>query len=264
MEKIRISIVKYANSYPFLWGLKEGLRDDEAEITTDHPAVCASKMAEGKADIGLMPVAALPEVKDYRIISDYCIGAFKKVRTVMLLSNSNFEDIHTIWLDYRSRSSVTLARVLAAYMWKKEFRWNNTSEGFDFVNIPENHAVVLIGDQCFEYEPRFKFGLDLAEEWKKYTGFGFVFACWAANREINSCFLKKFNSALKYGLENIDKVVQAFSSSRVMNGKTLKNYLEQNIDYIFDDSKKKGMELFLGMAKSIPQQDYYYDAGSRL
>ena len=247
MKKVRISVVKYANSYPFVWGIKASHIDELAVVETDHPSECASKLINGKADIGLVPVAALPEVGNYEIINNYCIGAVKKVKTVMLLSNNDFKDISSIFLDYRSRSSVALARVLAMHMWKREFKWLGTSGEFDFTNIPDKHAVVLIGDQCFEYEPNFRFGLDLAEEWKKYTGFPFVFACWIANRKIDVKFLKKFNEALKSGLENIDRVVEDFSNSGVIKGKTLKNYLTYNIDYILDENKKKGMELFIDL-----------------
>jgi chorismate dehydratase len=130
-------------------------------------------------------------------------------------------------------------------MWKREFTWVSTSEGFDFGNTGINEAVVLIGDQCFEYENRFKHKIDLAEEWKKYTGLPFVFACWIANRELDEEFIKDFNDALKSGVDNIDEVVRAFSNNSVITGNELKKYLKENIDYIFDNEKKKGMNLFL-------------------
>jgi chorismate dehydratase len=131
MKKIRISAVKYANTYPFIWGLKESGFDKRVILETDHPADCASKLINGKADIGLIPVAALPLIKNYHIISNYCIGANGKVRTVMLLSNCPFGDVEAINLDYRSKSSVNLTKVLAKNMWGKKFRWVNTSEQFD-------------------------------------------------------------------------------------------------------------------------------------
>ena len=160
MEKIRISAVKYANTYPFIWGLKESGFDRKVIVETDHPAECASKLIDHRADIGLIPVAALPLVENYEIIGNYCIGANGNVRTVMLFSNSKFEDVRSISLDYRSRSSVNLTKVLAKNMWKREFRWINTSENYDFINVGSDEAVVLIGDQCFESEKKFKYRMD--------------------------------------------------------------------------------------------------------
>jgi chorismate dehydratase len=251
MEKIRISAVKYANTYPFIWGLRESSFDKRVILETDHPADCATKLINGTADIGLIPVAALPLIKNSNIISDYCIGANGKVRTVMLLSNCSFEKIVAINLDYRSKSSVNLTKVLAKFMWIKDFRWINTSERFDFENIGKNEALTLIGDQCFEFENKFRYKLDLAEEWKKQTGLPFVFACWTANRELDPGFTKDFNLALKSGVDNIDKVAKAFGKNSVIGENELKNYLTKNIDYIFDNEKKKAMKLFLELLKQL-------------
>ena len=90
MEKIRISAVKYANTYPFIYGLTESGFDKKVILETDHPADCAAKLINRKVDIGLIPVASLPLLKEYHIISDYCIGANGIVRTVLLLSNCQF------------------------------------------------------------------------------------------------------------------------------------------------------------------------------
>jgi chorismate dehydratase len=251
MAKIRISAVKYANTYPFIWGLTESGFDKRVILQTDHPADCAAKLISGKADIGLIPVAALPLINNCSIISDYCIGANGKVRTVMLLSNCPFEEIRTINLDYRSKSSVNLTKVLARHMWKKDYKWINTSEVFDFENIAQNEAVVLIGDQCFEFENKFKHKKDLAGEWKMQTGLPFVFACWTANRKLDNEFLKDFNSALKSGVENIDKVAKAYRNNGVIGEVELRDYLKNNIDYLFDSEKKKGMKLFLELLEKL-------------
>ena len=251
MEKIRISAVKYANTYPFIWGLRESGFDKKVILETDHPSVCASKLKAGLADIGLIPVAVIPQVPGAVIISDYCIGAGSKVRTVMLLSNDRFEDIRTINLDYRSVSSVNLTRVLARFMWKKDFRWNNTSEKFDFSNMGPGEAAVLIGDQCFEMGSRFSYRIDLAEEWKKQTGLPFVFACWVANRELDIDFISEFNYALKSGVDNIDKVVESFSEKSVIKDDDLRDYLNNNIEFVLDTEKKKGMDFFLELLSKL-------------
>ena len=251
MDKIRISAVKYANTYPFIYGLTESGFDKKVILETDHPADCAEKLIKGRVDIGLIPVAALPLLKEYYIISDYCIGANGKVRTVMLLSNSHFKEIDTIYLDYRSRSSVTLSKVLAKNSWKKEFRWINTSKGFDFINIGPNEAVVLIGDQCFEYEDKFIYKTDLAFEWKKFSGLPFVFACWTANKKLGKEFIDEFCKALQMGIRNIDAVVENFGKTGTITGDVLKKYLTENIDYDFNEEKKRGLKLFLELIQKL-------------
>lgn len=251
MDKIRISAVKYANTYPFIYGLKESGFEKRVILETDHPADCSAKLVSGKVDIGLIPVATLPLVKNNSIISNYCIGANGKVRTVMLLSNCPFFDIEAINLDFRSRSSVNLVKVLARNMWNREFYWIETKEGFDFVNIGKNEAVVLIGDQCFEYEKRFRYGIDLAEEWIEFSGLPFVFACWATNRKLNPHFVNDFNNALKLGVSNINDVARTFGNAGIISEEDLKKYLNHNIDYIFNEEKMRGMKLFLELMKEL-------------
>ena len=60
-------------------------------------------------------------------------------------------------------------------------------------------------------------------------------------------FIKEFNEALKLGVNNIDAVVEKFGETGIITGIVLKNYLTENIDYNFDDDKKKGLKLFLDL-----------------
>ena len=251
MEKIRISAVRYANTYPFIYGLTETGFDKKVILETDHPADCAAKLVSGRADIGLIPVAVIPLLKESYILGDYCIGANGRVRTVQLMSNSDFGDIETVYLDYRSKTSVNLVKVLAKNKWKTDFNWETTSEGFDFVQIRKNEAVVLIGDQCFEFENKYRFKYDLALEWKEFTGLPFVFACWTANRALPPDFAEEFNDALKTGVNNIDLVVQRFGSGGSITGADLKRYLTQNIDFNFNNEKRKALKLFLEFLKEL-------------
>ena len=249
MNKIRISAVRYANSYPFIFGLKNIGFDKKVIISTDHPADCAAKLVANIVDIGLIPVAALTMLPEYHIISDFCIGANGSVKTVLLLSHSPLDKIETIYLDYRSLTSVNLTRVLAKNYWNREFNWIKTHESFDFTKINKNEGVTLIGDQCFEYEKYFKYGIDLALEWKNFTGLPFVFACWTANKKINHEFIDEFNYALKSGVENIAGVVAEMEQTGVIKGKELELYLTKNIDFKLDADKKKALELFLSFLK---------------
>ena len=92
---------------------------------------------------------------------------------------------------------------------------------------------------------------DLAEEWKKFTGLPFVFACWVANKPLPDEFTEDFNNALSYGVNNIDLVVERFGKTGAITGTDLRKYLTENIDFILDTNKRKAMDLFLDLQKSI-------------
>jgi chorismate dehydratase len=249
MEKIRISAVRYANTYPFIYGLTVSGFDKKSVLETDHPADCAAKVITGRSDLGLIPVAAIPLIKDPHILSDYCIGANGKVRTVQMMSNSSIGDVKKVYLDYRSRTSVNLIKIIAHNYWDRDFIWADTSEKFDFKKIGFNEAVVLIGDQCIEYEDQYVYKFDLAEEWKKFSGLPFVFACWTSNKPLPNGFITDFRRALELGVRNIDLVVEMFGKKGAVKGPELKEYLTKNIDFILDNDKKKAMKLFLDLLK---------------
>ena len=251
MDKIKISVVKYANSYPFIFGLKNSGFDKKVILSMDHPADCAAKLVSNIVDIGLIPVAALPMLAEHHIISDCCIGANERVKTVMLLSNTPFDKIETIYLDYRSLTSVNLVQILAKNYWKREFKWVKTDENFDFTKINNKEAVTLIGDQCFEYENHFKYDIDLAFEWKNFTGLPFVFACWTANKKINPEFIDEFNRTLKWGVKNIAAVVAEMGQTGVIRGKDLEHYLTKNIDFKLNADKHKALKLFLSFIEKL-------------
>ncbi len=250
-DKIRISAIKYANTYPFNYGLRESGIEEYATIDIDHPAECARKLATGETDIGLIPVAAIPAIPGLTVISNYCIGTNSPVRTVLLVSNCEFKNIERVNLDYRSRTSVALAKILSVRYWKKEFKWIETFPGFNFENIPDNEGLVIIGDQCFELENRYKYKIDLATEWRKLTGLPFVFACWVSNKELPEEFLKKFNDAMSFGINNIDSAIERYEETSLMSAEILKSYLVNNIDYRLNREKQKAISIFYDYLKEI-------------
>jgi chorismate dehydratase len=251
MDKIRVSTVKYANSYPLNWGLEHGPVSGYITLDYDHPAGIASKLAAGTADIGLVPVAAIPSLENPVIAGNYCIGTKGRVRTVMLLSNSTIDEISTLWLDHRSVTSVNLARVLAKHHWKRSFHWRNPGPGFDYSSIGPNEGIVIIGDQCFAMENRYKYGYDLGHEWNKFTGLPFVFACWVSAGEQSGEFMDIFNRSLEKGLSNIGKAVREMNSLGFLSDEEISEYLTQNIDYPLDQQKREAMDLFLKYVKSL-------------
>ncbi len=250
MSKIKISAVSYTNTFPFIYGLENSDIINHIELSKDIPSVCAHKLLENQVDIGLVPVAIIPKLKYYEIISDYCIGASAKVRSVILVSYKPIEEVQTILLDYHSRSSVMLTRILAKHYWKIDVKWTNTNEGFE-KNINSDEAAVIIGDKAMAVERDFPYVYDLAEEWISFTGLPFVFAAWVANKEIGETFKTEFNKALKSGIENIDKTVSYFDLSYLPEYIDPKTYLLENIDFKLDKPKKEGMNLFLNYSSEF-------------
>ncbi|MES2287003.1 MAG: menaquinone biosynthesis protein [Bacteroidota bacterium] len=243
MSKIKISVVSYLNSKPFMYGLDHSKLINEIDLQLDIPSVCAQKLIEGKVDIGLIPVAVLPQLKEKYIISDYCIGAEGKVASVILYSKVPLQEIKNILLDYQSKTSVLLVKVLAANFWKIDPQWISAKADYEN-DIEGNTAAVIIGDRTFELENKYPYSYDLAEEWQKLTQLPFVFACWVANKKLPDHFISEFNRALKFGIDNRTKLIAELVEQNTY-ATDIGAYLTINIKYDYDSLKEKALNLFL-------------------
>src|SRR3546814_18054143 len=96
MSKIRVSAVSYTNTKPFVYGIQhDQALLEKMDRMLDIPADCAGKLKEGRADLGLVAVAVLPELPYYEIVSDYCLGAVGEVNSVFLSRRKQIEVIKT-------------------------------------------------------------------------------------------------------------------------------------------------------------------------
>ena len=240
---VKVSAVSYTNSIPFVYGLRNSVIQNEIELSLDIPSHCAEKLIHGYADIGLVPAAILPSLSEGQIISDFCIGAIGKVDTVMLYSQVPLEQIKRIWLDFQSRTSVQLVKVLCREYWKIDPEFINAQPGYEQL-IHGKDAGVVIGDRCFDSLGRYKYAYDLSENWFECTGLPFVFAVWHSNKPIPESFIQQFNQSLQFGLQSKEDALDKLLSPK-LSRVVAHNYLYNRISYHLDDRKKMGLQLFL-------------------
>jgi len=273
---IRISLISYTNTKPFVFGLLNSQRlIGKIETSFDSPAECAGKLWTREADLGIVPIAALSQIPHYSIISDYCIGADGPVNSVFVFSNDPIQEIETIVLDYQSRTSNNLTRILCDQLWKirpefiypypfheifpekkedvkvengedkKRFTLKEGEKGGKEIQQKKT-AYVLIGDRTFQGRKTYKYHYDLSGEWKKLTGLPFVFAVWAATRELNEEFQLNFNEALKFGLDSRGKVLEGIRRDPNHDPELdYADYLFNKLSFDFNDKKKEAMDLYL-------------------
>jgi chorismate dehydratase len=242
-SKLKISIVNYFNTLPFRYGLSHSELKNSIDLQEDIPSICAQKLKFNQVDIGLVPVALLPELDNYKIITDYCIGADGKVDSVKLYSQVPLNEIKSVTLDYQSRSSIKLTKILNKFYWKQNFEFKDAKPGYE-KNISGTNAAVVIGDRTFSINGTYKYEFDLAEEWKKMTGLPFVFAAWVTTSEIDQKFISEFNEVLKNGIKNIDKAIQYSAIIHPANFNPL-DYLTNKISYDLNAEKRQALNLFL-------------------
>ena len=238
--RVRIAAVSYLNTIPFIYGIEHAGKL-QAELLLSPPAGCAEAFNSGQADIALIPVGALPSLKEAKIITSYCLGAQSGVRSVVLASNSPLKDIRTLYLDSHSRTSALLTRYLAVKKWDIAPEWKELTD-YSIVDSPaEGDAFLLIGDKVFPREGKFRYWLDLSDEWRALTKLPFVFAVWVAREDVAPEVLDALEESLTYGLEHTWEAVAEYKYDHLPYAY---DYLTRNMDYLFDAQKRKALGKF--------------------
>ena len=247
-KRWRIGVVSYFNTQPLLLGIEKANFLSKIELVKDYPANIAQALMDGQIDIGLVPVAITPFLTHPHIVSEYCIGTRTKVASVAIFSKVPMDQIECIYLDYQSRTSVQLARILLNEFWKKDIRFLKAQEGY-IQEIEGTTAGVIIGDRALANLTSFEYVYDLGEAWIEHTGLPFVFAAWMSNQPIPDDFKTLFNYANAYGVAHIDEVLNQLPLRT--HDYNMEEYYTKNIEYRLTDTMQQGMQLFLEKVKLL-------------
>jgi len=213
---------------------------DKVQLTIDFPSRIATMLSGDEIDLGLVPVAIIPQLKEYYIISDYCISCDGAVASVCLFSEVPLEKVERILLDYQSKTSVELLKILARDFWKVTPEFENGTGEYQS-RIQGSTAALLIGDRALIQRHRSKYIFDLGLEWKKFTGLPFVFAAWISNKPLAADFVSEFNQANAWGLARVDSVISRYDTNYV----NLKEYYGNFIKFTMTPEKQLALESFL-------------------
>ncbi len=241
LNKIKVAAVDYLNTKPLLYGIKKKAVDLQIDLVEAYPAQVARLLLDGSVDVGLVPVAIIPRLAESYIITDYCIGCIGKVASVCLFSPVPIEKVKKIYLDYQSRTSVQLAKILLKEFWKSSAELIEAG-GEEYRSLlTGTTAGLVIGDRALEQRAKSNYIYDLGEVWMQHTGLPFVFAVWISNKKLPDEFINAFNNANGLGFELLDKVI----ADNPYAAYNLKTYYTENISYKLDAEKRKGLDLFL-------------------
>lgn len=238
--------VSYLNTKPLIYGLEKGMMKDQLDLILDYPAKIAQMLVDDEIDMGLVPVAIIPHLKEHHIVSDYGICSDGPVASVCIFSDVPIDQIETVLLDYQSRTSVMLARILMRDYWKINPRLLPATEDFR-EQIKGRVAGVVIGDRALEQRLQSAYVYDLGEAWKVFTGLPFVYATWISNKPIPENFKAAFNEANQYGLDRLGEVI--FQNPYQVYDLDL--YYRNNIIYKLEKEKLEGLNSYLDFLATI-------------
>lgn len=258
---LRISAISFLNTAPLMWDFERGATPGAARTVSlsgvdfrlDYtvPARCAEQLRAGEADIGIIPAITFATIPNLVILPDAAIAARGAVRSILLVSKVPLENVRTVATDSSSRTSVALLHVLSRKFWNLAPQMVSMPPELNSM-LERCDAALLIGDPALRVRREGHIVLDLAEEWKRFTGLPFVFAFWAVRmaalggvpREIDLAAI--FRDSRDHGLEpaHVDEIARRWASRTGVSEEIARAYATQHIYYYLDAACREGLELF--------------------
>lgn len=267
MRPLRISAISYLNTAPLMWDFEHGshlgVKSEKRwaspfEISYTLPSACARALAEGAADIGIIPAAAYAEIPGLQILPDVAIASRTPVRSILLVSKMPIAKVRTVALDTSSMTSVALTKILFEKWLGGGCTFTPRAPDLDAM-LAEHDAGLLIGDPALKVDRNRYHTLDLAEEWIRYTGKPFVFAFWAMRSaalpdvDPSLDLAAVFRDSRDHGLQrqNLDQIAREWGPRLGISEDDVRTYLTTNIHYQLDGGCLEGLQLFYHYAAEI-------------
>lgn len=257
MRRLRISAISYLNTAPLMWDFEHGEAGRDFDISYTLPSACAQSLADGTADIGIIPAAAYTEIPELLVLPEVAIASRRAVRSILLVSKVPIEQVRTVALDTSSMTSVALTKLLFE-------KWLGGGRTFTAMApdiermLAEHDAGLLIGDPALMVDRARYHTVDLAEEWIRHAGKPFVFAFWAVRKDAlqhapSLDLPAVFQNSRDRGLEpaNLNVIAHEWAPRLAIGEAEVRAYLTQNIHYQLDAGCLEGLRLFYRYAAEI-------------
>ena len=266
--RVRIAAIRFLNPAPLMWDFEHPPLNtalaQRYQIDWMLPAECADRLANGTADIGLIPIAALATTPGLRILPCCTIASKGRVRSLLLVRRAHqpISALRSVAADTASRTTIAYSRILF-------HKWGNPQVPFlpmaaDLDSMLDRaDAAILIGDPALlaleERANRFErtgeelVYHDLAEEWRTQTGLPFVSAVWgvSGSHPLDESISEDFIRSRDHGLQNIEALAAEWSHKLPISEQTIRTYLTANIHYVLDEECMEGMRGFFRMAAEV-------------
>jgi chorismate dehydratase len=258
-KRLRVAAIDFLNPAPLMWDLEHSpLSANLAERYDVHytqPAQCAAELLESRADLGLIPIAALTPA--LAIVPGCVIASLDEVRSIQLIVRLDriphlrrslsatdmkfpqsvvvdevLSTIRTIAADNASLSSLAYAQILFRRFVGADPAFLSAAAN-PIAMLQQADAALLIGDPAL---------LALA-------GLPWVAAVWAARPEAlagitPARLVEDLQHARDHGLAHIDALVDEWSPRIAIPSSVIRDYLTHNISYMLTPDCIAAISLF--------------------
>jgi chorismate dehydratase len=242
---LRVGRIPYLNCEPFFHRLTG------VELVDLIPRRLGEAMAAGELDAGPLSLMDYVRLESRLVPLPYGIGCPTGARSVLVFSDRPLARLAgaRIGVTLETSTSVELLRVLLALRHAVEpAAWVGPEEPCD--------AQLLIGDQAIRRltgGPPARHVVDLAVEWRDWTGLPFVFARWAVAARVPARERRRFESGLDEALDRgLDALPEIASTRRDLgwSAAQVESYL-RNFAFRLGPDEEKGVAEFIRMHGQI-------------
>ncbi|MCE5315118.1 MAG: menaquinone biosynthesis protein [Armatimonadota bacterium] len=240
---MKLGCLPYLNVRPLVYTLEHGGLPSGWEMVYAPPSRLAEMLATG--EIAAAPVSSFATFAhaDFSICPDICIAADGIVKSVLLLSKKELQNINTIALDTSSLSGANLLKIILneSYSMQPTFVRMPPDPVSDMLNVCD--AAMVIGDPAMLYPKDGLFVMDLATEWKKLTGLPTVFAVWAG-KHITPELVEVLHAAKSEGMSIVHKIAREESVRLSLPFEVCDEYLSEIMIYDLGEQETRGLNMF--------------------
>jgi chorismate dehydratase len=196
------------------------------------------------------------------IVPGCAIASIDYVQSILLVVRAEWgvSRARRVALDTSSLTSSTFTRIFFSKLWKNNPEFIEHDPKLDAM-LKVADAALLIGDpallalkdcQAREASTGEKLEyIDLAHEWRAWTGTPWVSAFWAVRDAAfgqgtvsRAQLVRDFERSRDHGLVHIDDLAEEWSKRVPLTSTDVKRYLTDNIHYYLDDACLEGLNLF--------------------
>ncbi len=245
----RFGCHRFLNSRPFSDYLFEYRQDFGIEVRFDHPARLADALKEGALDLALIPSIEYLNFPDGRIIPDMSISSSGVVKTVLLVCRTKLEEVKSIALDERSRTSVVLLKLILKDKGVCPESFMPMAPDIQAM-LKRSDAALVIGDAAFGLDGYGVEIYDLSSEWFRMTRKPFVHAIIVASphAHISSNLMEGIRRAKRVDQGRIRRIAEEESLKLNISVEECVDYLTNKIICNLGPKEIEGLNEFYAMA----------------
>lgn len=249
--RVRLGAVSYLNVRPLVQGLVD---DPTVALRFDVPSVCATLLARGDIDLGMVPSITYADRSGDRIVPGMCIGSDGPVDSVALYSRKPMREVRSIALDTSSRTSAALTRILCSRAWHVTPTFVIHAPDLDAM-LAVADAALLIGDPALFLNHRAAGAdkTDLGVAWTTMTGLPFVWAFWSgpAAGPVTGEIVARLERARDQGVGATDEIADAYCAGDRPRQAIARRYLREHMRYNLDARAMDGLRAYYREARAL-------------